>query len=209
MRLFDIGANIGRYAIANSSSFSQIVSVEASPGTFTKLKSDIASYSHIIPLNYAISDSSADTITFYDCAANTISTLDKDWLTSPSSRFCNYAQFKEILVPTMTLDKLISIYGVPDLLKIDVEGAENIVLASLSQKVPLLCFEWAAEWREKGKECIHHLVRLGYTKFHIQFEDKYTYRPTHFEKSATDALAFFDIARDKRDWGMIWTTACG
>lgn len=206
MLLFDIGANNGSYAKENSSIYSKIISVEASPITYDKLKHNVASYSNITPLNVAISNSSTEYITFYHCTtADTISTLDKEWLSSHTSRFGNYkSSIKELTVPTISLDKLILTYGIPDLLKIDVEGAENIVIASLSQKVPLLCFEWAAEWREKNKECIRQLICLGFDKFQIQMEDNYHYRPAELNKSAADIIDFFDVARDKKDWGMIW-----
>lgn len=83
-------------------------------------------------------------------------------------------------------------------------GAENIVLASLTQKVPLLCFEWAAEWRGKNKECLAWLVSLGFTKFHVQMEDKYDYVPATIDKTVNEIMGFFETARDKVDWGMIW-----
>jgi hypothetical protein len=145
-------------------------------------------------------------VTFYYCAAaDTISTLDRDWLSSDHSRFGNYRNsIREVRVPTTSLDKLIAQYGIPDTLKVDVEGAENLVLASLTQKVPVLCFEWAAEWRDKNKQCITHLAALGFSRFHIQMEDKYDYLPPAYDRTTDEVLAFFDTARDKVDWGMVW-----
>lgn len=206
MLLFDIGANHGRYALANLERYRRIISVEASPATYTILCRNVASHSQITPLHYAVTDTSDATVTFYHCAAaDTISTLDRDWLSSSTSRFANYrSAIREVQVPTISLDRLITQYGIPDLLKVDVEGAENIVLASLTQKVPSLCFEWAAEWRDKNKQCIRHLTALGFTRFHVQMEDKYDYLPPAYDRTAEEVLAFFDTARDKVDWGMVW-----
>jgi FkbM family methyltransferase len=206
MLIFDIGANIGAWAIANSSNDTIIVSVEASPSTFTMLVRNVASNKNIIPLHFAISCSDVSSITFYHCiSAPTISTLDKDWLSSPESRFGSYKNsIKEIIVPTRSLDTLIIEYGMPDLIKIDVEGAEEQVLRSLHCKVPILCFEWAAEWKEKNLTCISLLSSLGYTEFDIQHEDNYKYRPSVFTKSADDIRIFFNHAIPKKDWGMIW-----
>jgi FkbM family methyltransferase len=206
MLLFDIGANHGRYALEHRNHFSQIVSVEASPLTYVHLCHTVSRYPQIKPLHFAVTDSSAESIVFYHCvAADTISTLDRDWLSSDTSRFGEYKNsIREVQVPTTSLDKLIAQYGVPDILKVDVEGAENIVLASLTQKVPLLCFEWAAEWRDKNKQCIAHLTALGFTRFHIQMEDTYNYLPPTYDRTANEVLEFFDLARDKADWGMIW-----
>ncbi len=218
MLIFDIGANIGRYAIANVGRGAllpdsvgrvdrpgKIVAVEASPITFERLRDNVKSYSQIEPLHYAVSNTSDTHTTFYHCAIDTISTLDKDWLCSSDSRFGSYNKIiEEVTVPAVSLDKLIEIYGVPDLLKVDVEGAENIVLASLTQKVPVLCFEWAAEWREKNKQCLSWIVSLGFTKFHIQMKDRYDYTPESYDRTADDILTFFDTAKDKIDWGMVW-----
>lgn len=32
-------------------------------------------------------------------------------------------------------------------------------------------------------------------------EDNYHYRPAELNKSAADIIDFFDVARDKKDWG--------
>jgi len=206
MLLFDIGANIGAWAIANTTSQSKIISVEASPITYELLVTAVKSRQSIIPINYAICEGVSAFIPFYHCTtANTISTLDKNWLTSPESRFGSYRNnIKEISVPTKTIDALIIEYGVPDLLKIDVEGAENMVLKSLSQKVPLLCVEWAAEWLTQTIECIDRLVYLGFTRFHLQVGDAYTYRPSVFEYSSSDLINILKRSIPKKDWGMIW-----
>ena len=140
-------------------------------------------------------------------AANTLSTLDRDWLSSPESRFENYKNsIVEIIVPTKSLDMLIEEYGIPELIKIDVEGAENIVLQSLSRTVNSLCFEWAAEWKEKNIQCIYRLVDLGFTKFSVQHQDKYTYRPSEFKETSESIISFLNSAEPKKDWGMIWAT---
>lgn len=206
MLYFDIGANIGSWAIQNIPRASKIISVEASPYTFNELCTKVREHSTIVPLHFAISPSADSNILFYHCTkANTISTLDKEWLTSPDSRFYDYKDsIQEINVPTRTIDSLIKEYGIPDLLKIDVEGAENVVLQSLSQKVPHICFEWASEWKQKNIECIHHLMALGFTRFSLQDGDSYTFRPSEYPYSATELIEKISHTTPKKEWGMIW-----
>ena len=206
MLLFDIGANIGSWAIANLSEDTTIISVEASPLTYLLLRRNIRSHKNITPLHYAVTSSPDPTVTFYHSACHVLSTLDKSWLTSPDSRFGQHRHnIKTYDVKTITLDKLIDTYGVPDLLKVDVEGAENIVLPSLTRQVPLLCFEWAAEWFSQGKQCIDHLVSLGFNKFSIQYDDNYTYRPDESSyKTSQEIIELLSKAEHKKDWGMIW-----
>lgn len=205
MLLFDIGANIGRWAIANNTG-NTIISIEASPYTFSKLVNNVSSYKNITPLHYAVSSSDKETVTFYHCTgADTISTLDKEWLSSEESRFGYFKNsIVEITVPVISIDTLIEKYGVPDLIKVDVEGAEDIVLQSISQKVDTLCFEWASEWKEKNIACINRLVDLGYTKFYLQHEDNYTFRPTSYDKSASEIITLLEKTTPKVEWGMIW-----
>jgi FkbM family methyltransferase len=204
--IFDIGANVGRYAMANYRNGDvKIVSVEASPITFNKLK-EATKNTTIDTLNYAIAGSDKTTIAFHHChEADVLSTTDIEWLTSPSSRFGNYgSRIQTIQVPTMTLDKLVEQYWIPDIIKIDVEGSEDEVISSLTRKVPILCFEWAAEWNAKTLAAIDHLYSLGFTKFHIQNEDHYTYSPPAFEHSYESVKSTLLQKTHKVDWGMVW-----
>lgn len=212
MLIFDIGANIGRYSIANYTDRTTLVAVEASPQTFQTLLQNTEQYPNIKCLNYAICDSTEPFVDFYICnQADTLSTLDKRWLYSSDSRWgpgsVNGDHSKNaynIYVPTMSIDTLIKQYGIPDILKVDVEGAEELVIRSLTRKIPCLCFEWAAEWCSDICRTVDNLVLLGFTKFHIQSEDKYTYRPPDYEFNADECKTQIKMKIPKVDWGMIW-----
>jgi len=200
---FDIGSNIGNWALSNIDNCDKIISIEASPITFNKLK-DNCKNDKIILLNYAVCNNNCNDITFYHADCDVLSTINKDWLTDNTSRFFN-CKYTEITCKTTTIDNLIREYGVPDLIKIDVEGGEYECVLSLSQKVKLLCFEWASEVNEITFKCIDYLFSLGYNKFYIQNGDRYTFRPIDND--------FYDISTiknklllttPKKDWGMIW-----
>lgn len=206
MLIFDIGANIGNYSLSNINKHTKIISVEASPNTYLELVKNCKKYDNIYPLNFAVTSNKNDTIKFYECLkANTISTLNKEWLCSTDSRFGHYKnEIKEIDVNTITLDKLIDIYGKPDLIKIDVECSEHDVIKSLTQKIDIICFEWASEFKELYFECIELLEQLGFTKFHIQLEDNYIYRPKSYDYTKQDVINFINKTTPKKEWGMIW-----
>ena len=200
---FDIGANVGRWSQANISSATKIISVEADPDTYSKLIRNCATQSNIICENYAACDNSGADITFYKCtSADTISTLNRDWLADSSSRFNNYP-FVEIKCKTITLDSLIEKYGMPALIKVDVEGGEFQCIRSLTQKVDCLCFEWASETNEITIQCLNYLQTLGFTKFFLQYEDSYTFRPSSYTtvEAVKEALA---RTTPKKEWGMMW-----
>jgi FkbM family methyltransferase len=205
MLLFDIGANDGFWALNNYTSGTKIVSVEASPTTFQTLQRN-TSGKNIVPLNFAVTSSQEKYVDFFDCSVNKISTLDESWLKDPTSRFFNQYPYTKISVPTLTIDKLILEHGIPDILKVDVEGAENIVLKSLTKQAKTICFEWASEWNEKTFDALNHLVSLGYQKFHVQNEDYYTYRPANYDLNKEQLFKHLLQTTLKLDWGMIWTT---
>ena len=205
MLLFDIGANVGLWALHNYNDTTKIICVEASPKTIVRLVKNCDG-KNIVCINYAVTSSSEPIVDFFDCTANTISTLDEKWLNDSSSRFYNQYSYKKLQVQTVTIDKLILDYGIPDILKVDVEGAENIVLKSLTHSAKTVCFEWASEWNEKTFDAINHLTSLGYEKFHIQNEDKYAYRPASYELNKEQLIEKLSKTKQKLDWGMIWTT---
>ena len=203
--LVQILVNIGKYALANYNENTKIISVEASPYTFNSLKNNL-SHLPITLLNFAVCNSKDEEIEFYHCwKIDTLSTLNFDWISSNESRFAGYEENHEkIRVKTISLDKLIELYGIPDLIKIDVEGAESQVVESLSQKVPLLCFEWASEWYNDICKCIDILYNLGFREFHIQDRDEYTYRPVEFKDTADSVKEKISNTKKKESWGMIW-----
>jgi hypothetical protein len=72
-----------------------------------------------------------------------------------------------IKVQSTTIDAMIERYGVPDLLKIDVEGYELNVLKGLTQKVNDICFEWHEEEKDNLYKILEHLESLGYNQFGV------------------------------------------
>jgi FkbM family methyltransferase len=202
---FDIGANIGRWSFSNLSKGAKIIAVEASPMVFERLKANVSRVGDaIIPLNYAVCNNDGKDITFYQAQWDVISTIHKEWLTSEDSRFHNQP-FTEITCKTITIDRLIELYGVPDLIKIDVEGGEYECITSLTRKVDTLCFEWASEVNDITFRCLDYLASLGFSRFYLQFADEYTFRPNESDYYDIDTMKLkLRNTRPKHDWGMAW-----
>jgi FkbM family methyltransferase len=201
---FDIGANIGKWSLANIQKCNKIIAVEASPITYENLITNIKQNSNIIGLNYAVCNTTDEYVDFFHCNSDTLSTLNKDWLFSPISRFCNYDKVIKIRCVPITLDKLIEIYGEPELIKIDVEGGEYECITSLSKKVKNLCFEWASETHDITFKCIDYLYELGYTEFALQLEDHYLFRPEKYLDKDMVKKYLKNNTTAKKEWGMIW-----
>jgi len=219
MLFFDIGANIGNWTIANFGTWiftdgkwkilnenqNQIIALEPIPKTFRMLQSNTSSNLNIICLNYAVCDNEGKDITFYDALdSHTLSTLNFEWLTDNKSRFYN-TPYKKITCPTITIDTLINKYGVPDLIKIDVEGGEYECIKSLTQKANVICFEWASELNDVSSKCLNYLFSLGYFKFYLQFKDDYEFRPCENDYYNLETIkAQLLQTTPKKEWGMIW-----
>jgi hypothetical protein len=200
---FDIGSNVGNWSLSNINLCDKIISIEASPITFNRLV-DNCKNDRIILLNYAVCNNNGNDITFYQADCDVYSTINKDWLTSETSRFYNQP-YTEITCKTISIDKLIEQYGLPDLIKIDVEGGEYECIISLTQKVKLLCFEWASETNDITFKCIDYLYNLGYTQYCIQAQDNYLFRPQ--DNDFYDIYTVKTILSNtipKYHWGMIW-----
>ena len=108
MMYFDIGSNIGNWSLANINQCNKIISIEASPITFNRLVNNCKN-DKIILLNYAVCNNNCNDITFYQAECDALSTINKEWLTTDTSRFYNY-HYKEITCKTITIDKLIEQY---------------------------------------------------------------------------------------------------
>jgi hypothetical protein len=60
------------------------------------------------------------------------------------------------------MDKLIRVFGIPTFCKVDVEGYEQEVLKGLTQRIPVLSFEYAVPERLIGiTNCLNELDRIG------------------------------------------------
>ena len=168
MILFDIGANRGDATIAGLTKGYKVLALEPAPRVFVELVSNFIYEPAVIPLKVAVSDTDNSVVEFYEADEDGLSTLNKDWLTSETMPYAG-KPFKVVKVNTLTLDTLVSTYGEPDLIKIDVEGAEWSVFKGMTKKYGTLCFEWTKETIPDHIEQLKYLQELGYTEVGPQF----------------------------------------
>jgi FkbM family methyltransferase len=74
-------------------------------------------------------------------------------------------------VTVTTLDRLISLHGLPSFCKIDVEGFEFEVLRGLSHAIPKLSLEYTPERIRPVIDCIAHLSALGSYEYNYSVEE--------------------------------------
>ena len=168
MLLFDIGANRGDATQVALDKGYQVVALEPAPKVFRKLVKKYIYEPRLVPLKYVVSDKSFETIEFYECIEDGLSSLSRDWLTKENMPYAG-KEFRTIQVVTITLDDLVKKFGKPDLIKIDVEGAEWSVFKGMNQKYGTLTFEWTDVTLQEHQDQLHYLESLGYEEVAPQF----------------------------------------
>jgi FkbM family methyltransferase len=71
-------------------------------------------------------------------------------------------KMRALTVRVVTLDSLIARYGVPDFVKIDVEGYETAVLSGLTTRLPALSFEFHGSLLSELRKCLSLLGDYRY-----------------------------------------------
>ena len=167
---FDIGANRGEAtAVALNYGYKTVVALEPAPRIYNTLASNYENDDRVVCLDLAVSDTDWDTVRFYEAEEDGLSTLNIDWLTADDARYRG-KPFHEVEAKTITMDTLIEEYGLPELVKIDVEGAEDWVLRGLTKKPGNLAFEWHVEELPKVFETLCRLRDVnGYTEYGLQY----------------------------------------
>jgi len=120
---------------------------------------------HLVIVGKAVSDSCSIDRMWIDapgCAENTLSPKWVETLKANTKRFGRRFSFDHWrTVETVSLEKLIAEYGLPFLVKIDVEGHELSVLRGMQRPVPYVSFEVnLPEFRPEAFSCVEVLYGL-------------------------------------------------
>jgi FkbM family methyltransferase len=203
--IFDIGANRGTFTDVCLSRFTdlEIVTIEPNPELYEWLRNKYEKVNSVIVLPNVVSSVNDTLIDFYLADTDTISTAEMDWIAS--SRFsAESSWYGPIQIPSITIDSLVEKYGIPNLIKIDVEGYELEVLKGMTSKQKEICFEWAEEQYEKINQSCEHLKNIGYTEFGYIEGDDYLQKPNEY--TSWEQSNFHNDINPKRmsKWGMIW-----
>ena len=175
--IFDIGFNVGEFTQTcfNKYPNCSVIAVEANPNLVNSASPHFFTNYNLSLLNNLVSDVEGESLDFYiSHKATGVSTASTEFM--ENSRFTKGSKHlgensiewaAPIKVESITIDSMIERYGVPDLLKIDVEGYELNVLKGLTQKINDICFEWHEEESENLYKILEHLQSLGYNQFGV------------------------------------------
>ena len=197
MLMFDIGANRGDATFAALEKGYKVIACEPAFRVFGELVKNFIYNPNVIPLKVAVSDTDDSTVEFYEADEDGLSTLNKDWLTKDNMPYKD-KPFRLMYANTITVDSLAVIYGHPDLIKIDVEGAEWNVFNGMSYKYGTVTFEWTDVTLEEHEKQIQYLKELGYTEVGPQFITHHLQEPT--EWFPIDNFSLTQWVKDHEEW---------
>jgi FkbM family methyltransferase len=164
--VFDVGANVGDRTAVFVELGARVVAVEPQAQCAARLRERFGGR---VAVEEAAAGAQEGTAELLVASAHTISSLNADWVerVQESGRFSSYRWDDAVRVPVLTLDLLIERHGLPDLVKVDVEGYELEVLRGLSRPVPTLSFEFDFELLEPRLACVDRLAELGMRTFNF------------------------------------------
>jgi FkbM family methyltransferase len=156
--VFDIGANQGRWTETYHELHARVVAVEPNSVLAQKVR---RRYRPLAVVDKALGEDAGEAVLHLGRSSGH-STLSSEWMDAvrgsdmPADRWSG-----TVNVNVETLDTLVSRYGLPDVVKIDVEGAEAAVLRGLSIPIPFVYFEFQCPYLEAAQGACSRLEELG------------------------------------------------
>ena len=188
---FDIGAHIGDRTGSFRRLGASVVVVEPQPRVFRALRL-LYRNAPDVHLHSAAVGAEAGTLDLFVNSDNpTITTASPELISAAqtSAQWEGQVWDSKITVPVTTLDALITQHGIPEFIKIDVEGYEWDALKGLTTAVPCLSFEFTTIQRDVAHRCLCRLAKLGDYAFNMSLGEDHALQYPNWISGA-------DMARD-------------
>ncbi len=168
---YDIGANYGFYTYLSLEFCGEVHAFEPLPNVFENLKSNLSDFPNVFLNNLALSDTAGSSLLYIPQSHLGGSTIIQESLAS------HYYKFRQnpIEVKTINLAEYLKAHNPPSVIKMDVEGAEGLVIEGgrefFKNNSPIIAMEvWSQE--EGGRismQAVEKLRNLGYKSYFINF----------------------------------------
>jgi len=141
--VFDIGTNVGTYASALEALGARVIAVDANADSLRHI--ELTYPQRRIELVHAAVGDRRGLVSFNICDSDDgISAISSRWLETVNEHYGRAAHQwnRQVTVPMITLDDLVTHFGKPYYIKIDIEGYDGLALDGLSDQPPLVSFEF-------------------------------------------------------------------
>lgn len=170
--VFDVGAHVGSKTRFLRKAGAKVVALEPQQPFASFLRRTLPR--DVVFIDSAAGSSETEANMSISSLNPTVSSLKKDFLETANNSpgFENVVWDKSQRVKVLTLDSLIQEHGVPDYIKIDVEGFELEVLSGLSHAVDLISFEFLPGFADLTHEVVGQIETLGDYEFNLAVGEK-------------------------------------
>lgn len=167
--VFDIGAHVGDRVASFRRLGARVVAVEPQTAAHRALRLMFRADPGVTLVAGAVGAAVGTARMFVNTANPTVSTLSEGFITAadgaPGWEGQTWDSATDVAVTT--LDALIAAHGLPDFIKIDVEGHEAEVLAGLTHAPPALSFEMTTIQRAPALAALDRVAALGDYRFNL------------------------------------------
>ena len=168
--VFDIGANVGVLSAVFASLGAKVVALEPNADCVRHIQLSYAD-KQIEVIQAAVGAKNGLTVLNVSDRIDVRSSVSDDWMKTMGGQDESYRGIwtRKTFVPIVTLDSLIELFGMPQFIKIDVEGYEEKVLSGLSEQPPLLSFEFTAAFLAPAMRCLDMQVLRENSTFNLSY----------------------------------------
>ena len=162
--VIDVGAHAGNHVRALSAIGCRVVAIEPQPDFVRVLNLLFGHSRNVTILPVGVSDRAGRAQLSISERTPTVTSLSADWRDARKADddFAQVRWNRTVGIDVTTLDALITQYGEPAFIKLDVEGSEPAALAGLSRAVPALAFEYLPRGLDRVDACVDRLRALDH-----------------------------------------------